>query len=76
MASPSFPGDWATMDHRHGLAKAISHGNHTRGVWSSWWGMKIETLTIANGLNEGKFEIPTDPQEKEIEAIILLIVLK
>ena len=38
--------------------------------------MKIETLTIANGLNEGKFEIPTNPQEKEIEAIISLIVLK
>jgi len=36
--------------------------------------MKFETLTIANGSNEGKFEIPTDPQEKEIEAIILLIV--
>ena len=26
--------------------------------------MKIETLTIANGLNEGKFEIPANPQEK------------
>ncbi len=35
--------------------------------------MKIETLTIANGLNEGKFEIPTNPQEKEIEAIIKII---
>ena len=35
--------------------------------------MKIETLTIANGLNEGKFEIPTDPQGKEVEAMILLI---
>ena len=32
--------------------------------------MKIETLTIANGLDEGKFEIPTNPQEKAIEAII------
>ena len=35
--------------------------------------MKIETLTIANGLNEGKFEIPTNPQEKAIEAIIKII---
>tara|TARA_A100001037_G_scaffold297324_1_gene319180 strand:- start:30 stop:146 length:117 start_codon:yes stop_codon:yes gene_type:complete len=38
--------------------------------------MKIETLTIANGLNEGKFEIPTNPQEKAIEAIIKFIYLQ
>jgi len=38
--------------------------------------MKILTLTIANGLNEGKFEILTNPQEKEIAEIILLILLQ
>ena len=32
--------------------------------------MKIEALTIANGLNEGKFEIPKNLQGKEIKAII------
>jgi len=73
MASPSFPGDWATMDHKHGLARAISHGNHTRGVWSSWWGMKNVMFTIANRLNEGKFEIPSNPQEKDSEVVKLLI---
>ena len=36
--------------------------------------MKIETLTIANGLNEGKFEIPTNLQEKAIEPIINLLL--
>ncbi len=38
--------------------------------------MKIETLTSAPGLTDGTFEIPTNPQEKAIEAIIKIIFLQ